>query len=80
MNYIAPSTIAVASLAAAAVLGPSVALAGTLFTLPDASTTLTAIGAYSAPVFSDFLPLIYLLTGILIPVLAVVLIMRLFHH
>lgn len=37
---------------------------GILFTLPDASTTLNGIGAYSAPIFSDFLPLIELVVGI----------------
>lgn len=55
-------------------------IAGVLFTLPDATSTLTAIGAYSSPLFDDFFPLALLIAGILLPILAVTLIIRIFHH
>jgi len=53
---------------------------GVLFTLPDASSTYAAIGAYSSPLFSEFLPLIYLIAGVGIPVLLIALLVRLFMH
>jgi len=37
---------------------------GTLLTLPDASTTLAAVGDYSAPIFTDLLPFFYLAIGV----------------
>lgn len=37
---------------------------GVLFTLPDASTTLASVGAYSSPVFSDLFPILELIVGI----------------
>jgi len=55
-------------------------LFGVLITLPDASTTLNGIGAYSAPMFDEFLPLIYLVLGILIPVLIATLIISIVRH
>jgi uncharacterized membrane protein YedE/YeeE len=54
--------------------------AGTLFTLPDATTTLAAAGAWSSPIFNDFLPLIYVLIGILVPAIVIGILLRLFHH
>ena len=51
---------------------------GTLFTLPDASTTLSNLGAYSTPVASDFMPLFYLLGGIALAILIVVVIVKIF--
>lgn len=36
---------------------------GTLFTMPDASTSLNAIGEWSAPLFTDFLDLIWYILG-----------------
>lgn len=48
-------------------------LFGVLFNFPDASTTLTNIGAYSAPTLTDFLPIIYLIGGIGIAVVGVLL-------
>jgi len=53
---------------------------GVLFTMPAASTTLAGIGAYSSPVFDDFYPILLLLAGVIIPVLAVGLIIMLFRH
>lgn len=53
-------------------------LFGTLFTLPDASTTLSNLGAYSVPVVSDFLPLIYVVGGISLALLVVGFVIYLF--
>lgn len=44
---------------------------GVLFTLPDASTTYAAVGAYSSPLLTEFLPLIYLIAGIGIPIILI---------
>lgn len=46
---------------------------GVLFTLPDATSTLASVGAYSSPLFSDFLPLINLIGGFALPVIIVLL-------
>lgn len=48
--------------------------------MPDASTTLTGIGAYSSPIFTDFLPLIYLIFGVLAVVFIVGALITAFHH
>jgi len=53
---------------------------GVLITLPSASTTLAGIGAYSSPLFDEFLPVIYLVMGILIPVMVTVLIISIVQH
>lgn len=37
---------------------------GILFTLPDASTTLASVGAYSGPISSDLMPLVFLSVGV----------------
>jgi len=55
-------------------------LFGVLITLPSASTTLAGVGAYSEPLFTEFLPIIYLVLGILIPVLVAVLIISIVRH
>jgi len=62
--------------------GTKVAEAGTLFTLPDASTTLANVGAYSSPLFSDFLPLIYIILGVLVIAFLISIIIGAFtkHH
>ena len=39
---------------------------GTLIDFPDASTTINQIGAYSKPVFQDFVPAIALGLGVII--------------
>lgn len=38
----------------------------TMINLPDASTSLAAVGAYSSPVFTSFLPMGLMLVGILL--------------
>lgn len=53
---------------------------GILFTLPDATTTLNGIGAYSTPIFSDFMPFIELVLGIIFAFFAVLWIIRIFMH
>jgi len=55
-------------------------IAGVLFTLPAASTSLAAIGEYSSPMFDEFLPLVYLVLGILIPVLVATIIISIVRH
>lgn len=61
--------------------GPLPVFAGTLFTLPDASSTLNQIGAYSSPVFTDILPLVLLIVGVLLAFVVVkLLISALTHH
>jgi len=42
---------------------------GLLFTLPDASTTMNGLGDYSKPVVTDFLPVIYVIGGIVLGLL-----------
>jgi len=37
---------------------------GILFTLPDASTTLASVGAYSSPIMTDLLPIAILGIGV----------------
>jgi len=37
-----------------------------LVTLPDASTFLTAVGAWSAPIITDLFPLVYWAVGIIL--------------
>lgn len=39
-------------------------LLGTLFTLPNATTTMAGIGEYSSPLFSDLFPIVILTVGI----------------
>lgn len=56
------------------------AYAGTLFTMPDATTTLAAVGAWSSPVFNDFLPLIEMVLGILIVAFIIFILIRAFMH
>lgn len=58
--------------------GTKIAEAGTLFTLPDASTTLAGVGAYSSPIFTDFLPVIYIVLGVLVVGFILSLIIRAF--
>lgn len=59
-------------------------LYGTLFSLPDAPTMLAGIGSTSAPVISDFLPVIYLVGGLFLGIGVVILLIRSFqagvHH
>jgi hypothetical protein len=51
---------------------------GTLFTLPDSSTFLAAVGTTSAPIVSDFMPLIELVIGVGFAVFVVAWLVRLF--
>lgn len=51
-----------------------------LFTLPDASTTMNGIGAYSAPIFSDFLPFIELVLGVVLAFIIVRWLISIFIH
>jgi len=51
-------------------------LYGTLFTLPDAETILASTSEYSVPLFSDFLPLIYLVGGVGLGLLLIFVIIR----
>jgi len=44
---------------------------GTLFTMPPAATVMASTSEYSSPLFSDFLPLIYLVRGISLGLLIV---------
>lgn len=46
-------------------------LFGTLFTIPDATTTITAVGAYSTTWFTEFLPVVYLIVGVAVAALAI---------
>jgi hypothetical protein len=46
---------------------------GVLFTLPDATSSLAAIGAYSSPILTDFLPLFNLIAGFGLPIVVVLL-------
>lgn len=39
-------------------------LFGTLFTIPDATTTLSDVGAWSGPLFTDLWPLVMMIGGI----------------
>jgi len=59
---------------------PQIAYAGTLFTMPDASTTLNGVGAYAGPIFTDFLPLIYIILGVLVIAFILGVIIRAFTH
>lgn len=43
----------------------------TLVTLPDATTTLANVGAYSSAIFSDLLPVAELILGFALPALIV---------
>lgn len=61
-----------------AILLPAPALAGTLFTLPDASSTLATMGSYSSPIFTDLFPLVELIVGVLLAFLVVRLIIGVF--
>jgi hypothetical protein len=56
------------------------AYAGTLFTLPDATSTLAQVGAYSSPIFSDLFPLVALIVGVLLATLVVKLLIGSLHH
>lgn len=58
------------------VLTAGIAHGQTLFTLPDASTTLNSTGAYSAPTFTAFLPVAYIVLGFMIGALVVKVVIR----
>lgn len=49
---------------------------GTLFTLDSASTTMASLGAYSTPIVTDFLPIVYVVGGIALGIFVVVLIIK----
>lgn len=51
-----------------------------LFTLPNASTTLAGIGEYSTPIITDFLPFIYVIVGITLAILIVKWLVGIFTH
>lgn len=46
-------------------------LLGTLFTVPSSSTAITEIGSYSTSWFTELLPVIYWVLGILVAVLVI---------
>jgi len=41
---------------------------GTLFTMPSATDIMASTSEYSSPLFTDFLPLIYLVLGVTLAV------------
>jgi len=55
-------------------------LLGTLFTLPDAPTMLTNIGSTSAPIFTDFLPAVELILGIVLAIFVVQFLIHALHR
>lgn len=51
-----------------------------LFQIPDASTTLNGLGGYSLPLFSELLPLVYLVGGIFLAIGVVVYLIHVFTN
>jgi len=52
---------------------------GTLFTLPNSTSTLANIGAWSSPLMDDFLPLIYPLVAIMVIAVIIGVIIKILH-
>jgi len=53
---------------------------GILFTLPDSADLLASVGSTSAPIVSDFMPLIELVAGIALGIFVVYFLISMFLH
>jgi uncharacterized protein (DUF697 family) len=51
-------------------------LTSVLYDLPNATDTLTSIGAYSLPVFNELMPLAWLLVGVVVGAIVVSLVVN----
>lgn len=51
----------------------------TLFTIPTSSDVITAVGAHSSSWFTEFLPVVYLIVGMVVAGLAIRFLARTFN-